>query len=75
MKREKIRHFLKITFGMLLIPIFFIVFISDRLIMGMYFWVPVEEWSKWIHFPKKVFKSLIRLTVYLAIYGLIKLIF
>ena len=75
MKREKIRHILKIFFGMLLIPIFFIIFIADRLIMGLYFWHPVEEWGKWIYFPQKVFKSIIRLTVYLAIYGLIELIF
>jgi hypothetical protein len=75
MNKEKIREISKITFGFILLPVMFIIYILDRITMSVYFWHPIEEWNKWVYYPLKVTKSLIRLTVYLAIYGLIELIF
>jgi hypothetical protein len=75
MNKEKIREISKIIFGLILLPLMFIIYMTDRIIMSLYFWAPIDEWKNWLYYNPKVFKSVIRLTVYLAIYGLIELIF
>jgi hypothetical protein len=66
---------LKITFGIILLPIFFTLYMADKFVLWFMPWKTTDTVQIWIYDPKKATYSLFRVLFVLSIYGLYKLIF
>jgi hypothetical protein len=66
---------LKIITGFLILPFFTALFVLDRIILTACWWLTSIPIQKWIYDENHAYKSLIRVIIALAIYGLFELIF
>lgn len=66
---------LKITAGIILIPIFTALFFMDRFILLFFPWKKMDNIREWMFDAEKATHSVYRLMFALSIYGIYKLIF
>lgn len=68
------KHKFKVVLGILMLPIFTILYFSDRFVLLFIPWKSSHTIQKWIYDPKKAAESLLRVIAALAIIGLYYLI-
>lgn len=71
---KKSIYYLKVTAGILLMPLFASLYFVDRVILIAMPWKPTDKIQTWIVDPQKATHSVYRLMAALAIYGIYKLI-
>jgi hypothetical protein len=72
---KKSIYYLKVTAGILLMPLFASLYFVDRFILIAMPWKPTDKIQDWMLSPEKATHSVYRLMVALAIYGIYSLIF
>lgn len=68
------KHKFKVVLGILMLPIFTILYFSDRFVLLFIPWKSSDTIQKWIYDPKKAFESIIRVVAATALIGLYYLI-
>jgi hypothetical protein len=73
--KTKIRiiQILKITVGVLLLPLFTCVYFADRLILTALFWMDTITLKRWFETTTGVVNSFVRVITVTAIYFIVKL--
>lgn len=66
---------LKIAAGIILIPIFTALFLTDRFILLFFPWKKMDNIREWMFDAEKATHSVYRLMAALALFGIYKLIF
>ena len=69
----KIIQVLKITVGVLLLPLFTCVYFADRLILTAFFWMDTITLKRWFETTTGVVNSFIRVISVTTIYLIIKI--
>jgi hypothetical protein len=64
---------LKITVGVLLLPLFTCVYFADRLILSALFWLDTITLKRWFETTTGVVNSFVRVITVIIIYFIIKL--
>ena len=64
------RHKIKVALGLMILPIFAILYFADKFVLYFMPWKSCDTIQKWIYDPKKATESLIRVIVALALIGL-----
>jgi hypothetical protein len=75
--KTKIRiiQILKITVGVLLLPLFTCVYFADRLILTALFWMDTITLKRWFETTTGVVNSFVRVITVTAIYFIVKLFY
>lgn len=68
------KHKLKVTLGLMILPIFTLLYCADKFVLLFMPWKSSHTIQKWIYDPKKSAESLLRVIAALAIIGLYYLI-
>lgn len=68
------KHKFKVVLGILMLPIFIILYFLDRFVLLFIPWKSSHTIQKWIYDPKKAFESIIRVVAAMALIGLYYLI-
>lgn len=68
------RHKLKVVLGLIILPIFTLLYFADKFVLWFMPWKSSDTIQKWIYDPKKATESLFRVIGALALFGLYELI-
>lgn len=68
------RHKLKVVLGLIILPVFTLLYFADKFVLYFMPWKSSETIQKWIYDPKKATQSLMRVIAALAVCGLYYLI-
>lgn len=72
--KERITKIAQISLAVLLTPIIFLIYLTDRLILIPLVWLPVEAFNKWSRDNEKIGLSLLRVVTIATIYGMYSII-